>query len=230
MSEIFRQLFDKESSTYTYLMADSATREAVLIDPVLEQVQRDLKFLTELDLKLIWVLDTHIHADHVTAADALRRATGCKIAGAKSAALPCVDKHLMDGDVIRVSGLEIKVLELPGHTTESLGYLVGNRLFTGDALLIRGCGRTDFQNGDAATLYDSIHKKVFTLPDATAIYPGHDYNGLTVSSVGEEKKYNPRLTLSRDEFIEFMGQLNLPDPKKIREAVPLNQRCGAPEH
>lgn len=229
MSEIFRQLFDKESSTYTYLIADSATREAVLIDPVIEQVQRDLKILTELDLKLVWVLDTHIHADHVTAADALRRATGCKTAGAKSAGLSCVDKHLGEGDVIRVSGIEIKVLELPGHTSDSLGYLVGNRLFTGDALLIRGCGRTDFQNGDAATLYESIHKKVFTLPDTTLIYPAHDYNGLMVSSVGEEKKYNPRLTLSREKFIEFMGNLNLAAPKKINEALPFNRRCGAAE-
>lgn len=227
MTEIFRQLFDKESSTYTYIIGDSVSREACIIDPVVEQLQRDLKVINELNLKLTWALDTHIHADHITAADALRRATGCKTAGAKSAGLACADKLLAEGDEIRAGAIHIKVLELPGHTSESIGFLVGDKIFTGDALLIRGCGRTDFQNGNAGTLYDSIHKKVFTLPDATLIYPAHDYNGLTVSSVAEEKKFNPRLTLSRDKFIEFMANLNLPEPKKIREALPSNQRCGS---
>lgn len=227
MSEIFRQLFDKESSTYTYIIADSETREACVIDPVVEQVNRDVKILNEMGLKLTWAIDTHIHADHVTGADALRRITGCKTAGAKSAGLTCADGHLVEGDVISLGTTKIKVLELPGHTSESLGYLVGGRLFTGDALLIRGCGRTDFQNGDAGTLYDNIHKKVFTLPDSTLIYPGHDYNGFTVTTVGEEKKYNPRLTLTREKFIDLMANLNLPEPKKIHVALPLNQRCGA---
>ncbi|WP_257459382.1 MBL fold metallo-hydrolase [Archangium lipolyticum] len=225
---IFRQLFDQETWTYTYLIGDESTHEAALIDPVLEQVERDLKVVTELGLKLTRVLETHVHADHVTGAGRLRELTGARVAASPSGA-PCVDQQVKDGDVVRLGGLSIQVLATPGHTDDSLSFLVGNKLFTGDALLIRACGRTDFQNGNAGQLYDSITGKLFTLPEETEVYPGHDYAGLTMSTVGEEKRHNPRFVgRSREAFIEFMNNRKLAPPKKLEVAVPANRSCGKP--
>jgi len=223
---LFRQLFDGESSTYTYLLADTATRQAVLIDPVLEQVERDLQLIRELGLTLAVVLETHVHADHVTGAGRLRERTGAKVM-ASSRGAPCVDRHLSDGDVVRVGELEVRVLETPGHTDDSLSFLCDGRLFSGDALLIRSTGRTDFQNGDPGQLYDSITRQLFTLPDATEVYPGHDYTGHLQSTVGEEKHHNPRLAgRTRDDFITFMLARNIPPPRKLDIAVPANRACG----
>ncbi|MCE9668661.1 MBL fold metallo-hydrolase [Myxococcus stipitatus] len=223
---LFRQLFDAESSTYTYLLADLATRQAVLIDPVLEQVERDLQLITELGLTLAVVLETHVHADHVTGAGRLRERTGAKVM-ASSRGAPCVDRHLNDGDVVRVGELELRVLGTPGHTDDSLSFLCDGRLFSGDALLIRSTGRTDFQNGNPGQLYDSITQQLFTLPDATEVYPGHDYTGHLQSTVGEEKHHNPRLAgKTRDDFITFMRARNIPPPRKLDVAVPANRACG----
>lgn len=223
---LFRQLFDTESSTYTYLLADPQSGEALLIDAVREQHERDLKLVGELGLKLVYVLDTHVHADHVTGAGLLRERTGAKTVVGKLAA-PCADVHVERGDVLRVGSIEVGVLETPGHTNDSVSYVLPDRVFTGDALLIRGNGRTDFQNGDAGQLYESITRLLFSLPDETLVYPAHDYRGLTVTTIGEEKRLNPRLAgKSRDEFVEIMRALKLPNPKKIRQAVPANQACG----
>lgn len=223
---IFRQFYDADSSTYTYLLADEETRQAVLIDPVREQVERDLRQLQDLGLQLASVLDTHTHADHVTAAGLLRARTGAKTVAGPSAA-PCADVHVKDGDVLRVGAILIRTIATPGHTDDSVSYLVGDRVFTGDALLIRAAGRTDFQNGSARQLYDSITQKLFVLPDTTQVYPGHDYRGLTVSTIGEEKRFNARIAhRSCEQFVEVMGALNLPKPKKIDEAVPANRACG----
>lgn len=223
---LFRQLFDAESSTYTYLLADLATREAVLIDPVLEQAERDLGLLEELGLKLTVVMETHVHADHITSAGLLRERTGAQVMASARGA-PCVDRVLVHGDRVRVGGLELRVLETPGHTDDSLSFLCDGRLFTGDTLLVRGTGRTDFQNGDPGQLYDSITRELFTLPDATELYPGHDYAGFTASSVGEEKRHNPRLAgRSREDFIRFMNERQIPPPRKLDVAVPANRACG----
>lgn len=224
---IFRQLFDAETSTYTYLIADEETRQAALIDPVVEKVERDLKLVDELGLTLVVVLETHVHADHITGAGALRERTGAKVVASRRGA-PCVDVQVGDGEVVRVGGLEVKVLETPGHTDDSLTFLVGNKLFTGDALLVRGTGRTDFQNGDPGQLYDAITSKLFTLPDTTEVFPGHDYAGHSMSTIGEEKRLNPRLALmSREEFITFMKNRKVAAPKKLDVAVPANRACGA---
>jgi len=225
---IFRQLFDSESSTYTYLVADPETRLAALVDPVREQIERDLGLLAELNLKLAYVLDTHVHADHVTAAGLLRQRTGAKTVGGEKAA-PCVDVQVKHGDVVALGGLQIKVLATPGHTDDSVSYLVQDALFSGDALLVRGTGRTDFQNGDAHALYHSITQVLFALPDTTRVYPGHDYRGNSESTIGEEKRFNPRVA-NKDEaqFVEVMKALQLPPPKKLQEAVPANQACGVP--
>lgn len=226
---IFRQLFDAESSTYTYLLADEESRQAALIDPVREQVDRDVKLVAELGLTLAWVLETHVHADHVTGAGALRERTGAKVAASKRGA-PCVDLQLAEGDVVRVGRLEVKVLETPGHTDDSLSFLVGDKLFTGDALLVRGTGRTDFQNGDPGQLYDAITQKLFTLPDTTEVYPGHDYVGHAMTTVGEEKQHNPRLAgKTREDFITFMRNRQIPPPRKLDVAVPANRACGMPQ-
>ncbi|MBE9176173.1 MBL fold metallo-hydrolase [Synechocystis salina LEGE 06155] len=225
---LFHQLFDPETSTYTYMVADPDSRSAALVDSVLEQVDRDLRLLKELDLKLLFCLETHVHADHITGAGKLRQLTGCKNLVPQYADVDCADRHLQDGEIVHVGSVPIQAIATPGHTDSHLAYLVNQTyVLTGDALLIRGCGRTDFQSGDAGTLYDSIHSKLFTLPDEVLVYPGHDYRGQTVSTIGEEISFNPRL-LGRDrqEFIEFMDSLNLPDPKKIMEAVPANQLCG----
>ncbi|MBZ4421591.1 MBL fold metallo-hydrolase [Myxococcus sp. RHSTA-1-4] len=223
---LFRQLFDAETSTYTYLLADEATREAALIDPVLEQVERDLKLVSELGLKLVLVLETHVHADHITGAGVLREKTGATVVASGQGA-PCVDRKVVHGDVVRLGGLEVKVLETPGHTDDSLSFLCEGRLFTGDALLIRATGRTDFQNGDPGQLYDSITGHLFTLPDETGVYPGHDYAGHAMSTIGEEKRHNPRLAgKSRDAFITFMKNRQIPPPKRLDVAVPANRACG----
>jgi sulfur dioxygenase len=223
---IFRQLFDSESSTYTYLLADEHTREALLIDPVREQVERDLNLLKELELKLTYVLDTHVHADHVTAAGLLRQRTGARAVASHKGA-PCVDVKVRHGDVLQMGEVKVEVLETPGHTDDSVSFRVGKRVFTGDALLVRSAGRTDFQNGNAGQLFDSITGVLFRLPDDTEVYPGHDYKGHTQSSIAEEKRYNARAAnREREAFVQLMGNLNLPPPKKLKEAVPANLACG----
>ncbi|MGK7935944.1 MAG: MBL fold metallo-hydrolase [Xenococcaceae cyanobacterium] len=225
---LFRQLFDQESSTYTYLIADTKTKEAILVDPVLEQVERDLKLLKELNLTLKFCLETHIHADHITGTGKLRDLTGCQGIVPANAQAKCADRFIEDGEAITLGNIEIKAIETWGHTDSHMAYLVNkDKVLTGDALFIRGCGRTDFQSGNAGMLYDSVTQKLFTLPEETLVYPGHDYCGHTVSTIGEEKRWNPRF-VGRDRalFIEFMNNLNLPDPKKMMEAVPANQSCG----
>ena len=227
---IFRQLFDRESCTYTYLLGDEETREAVLIDPVREHVDRDIEILQELGLTLKYTLETHVHADHITAAGTLRARLGCQTVLGSEGGAPCVDIKVDQGDSLEFGPHRIDVLTTPGHTGCSVSYYVADRamIFTGDALFVRGCGRTDFQGGDARTLYRSIHDKVFTLADATTIYPGHDYKGRTCTTVAEERQFNPRLGGGKtiDEFVAIMEGLNLAQPTKIDVAVPANQNCG----
>ena len=225
---LFRQLFDLDTCTYTYLIANLKTQEAVLVDSVLEQVERDLKLLNELGLKLKYCLETHIHADHITGTGKLREITGCEGIVPENAQATCANRYIKDGEILKVGDIEIKAIETNGHTDSHMGYLVNNtHVLTGDALFIRSCGRTDFQSGDAGTLYDRVTQKLFTLPDETLVYPAHDYTGQTVSTIGEEKRFNPRFVgKNRASFIIFMDNLNLPEPKKIMEAVPANERCG----
>lgn len=212
---IFRQLFDSESSTYTYLLADSSTREAILIDPVLEKVDRDLKVLHELGLKLSWILETHVHADHVTGAAKIRDVTGARIGLCGKSGATGMDRKLSDGDVVKAGEVELRVLETPGHTNGCLSYYGMGRVFTGDALFIRSNGRTDFQEGSAVTLYHSITEKLYHLPDETLVYPAHDYQGMTCSSILEEKLSNKRIPAgqSLEKFVQIMNGLNLPEPK-----------------
>ncbi len=225
---LFRQLFDSQTSTYTYLIADEHTKEAVLVDSVLEQVERDYKLIEELSLTLCYCLETHVHADHITGTDKLRQLTGCLGVVPEHSAATCADMRLVNGEKLQVGEVIIEAIATPGHTSCHMAYLVnGDRVLTGDALFIRGCGRTDFQNGDAGTLYDSVTKRLFTLPNNTLVYPGHDYRGHTVSTIGEEKQWNRRFVgRERQDFIEFMNHLDLPQPKKIMEAVPANELCG----
>lgn len=221
-----RQLFDADTWTFTYLLADPASGKALLIDPVRDQVDRDLALIAELGFELQYALDTHVHADHVTGAGLLRERTGCKIV-ASARGPESADLRLRDGDTLELGALRIEVIATPGHTDDSVSYRVGDELFTGDALLIRGNGRTDFQNGDAGELYDSITRRIFTLPEQTRVWPGHDYKGQTASSVGEEKRHNPRLVgKSRAQFIALMENLGLPEPRHIRQAVPANREVG----
>ena len=206
---LFRQLFDKTSSTYTYLLASAKGREALIIDPVLENVERYIQLLKELNLKLVKVIDTHIHADHISGIAELRDQTNCvTIMGDKTPA-NVVSMQVSNDELIKIDGLEFRALFTPGHTSESFSFLMNDRVFTGDTLLIRGTGRTDFQNGDPRDSYDSIFNKLLKLPDETLVYPAHDYKGDTVSTILEEKKFNPRLQIkSADEYIEIMNNLN----------------------
>ncbi|KAL4715607.1 hypothetical protein ACJJTC_006186 [Scirpophaga incertulas] len=223
-----RQLFDTENSTYTYLLADKSSREAVLIDPVLEFAERDAKLITELGLKLLFAMNTHMHADHVTGTGKLKSLLpGTKsVIGKNSGAQ--ADVHLVEGDLVKFGDFELLAAATPGHTNGCLTYICHKQemAFTGDAVLIRGCGRTDFQEGSAETLYHSVHSKIFTLPDNYTLYPAHDYRGQTATSVGEEKKFNPRLTKPLKEFVHIMNTLNLPYPQKIDMAIPANKVCG----
>lgn len=224
---IFRQLFDNESSTYTYLLAERQGGEALLIDPVLERTAQYVQLVEELGLKLVLAVDTHIHADHVTALGALRERTSCASAMGAMTRTECVSLHFKEGDRLRVDGLELDVLYTPGHTDDSYSFLMPGRVFTGDTLLIRGTGRTDFQNGDASAQYDSLFGKLLKLPDNTLVYPAHDYNGMTVSTIAEERRYNPRLQVSdKQAYIKLMNGLVLDNPRLMDVAVPANRSCG----
>jgi len=229
---IFRQLFEASSSTYTYLVACKEQGVAALIDPVLETVERDLETINQLGLKLTYTIDTHIHADHLTSATKLKALTESKIVYPKQADLPCADMQVEDGKVFRIGSIELHPLFTPGHTDHHYSYLVNQgsqqMVFTGDALLIDACGRTDFQSGDAGQLYDSIQDKLFSLPGETLVYPAHDYAGHHVTSIAQEKARNPRLgnDIAKEEFVAIMNGLDLPYPRKIDFAVPGNEACG----
>ncbi len=234
---IFRQLFEPVSSTYTYLLACEESGQAILVDPVLPAWQRDLEVLQALGLRLAVTLDTHVHADHITAASRLKRETGSAIAHPAVDALTCADRPVREGEPLRLGSVRLDPLSTPGHTDGHHAYLLGERVLTGDALLIDGCGRTDFQGGDAAILYRSIHDKLFTLPGETLVYPAHDYEGRRVSSIAQEKQRNPRLGDGKplQTFMDIMGGLDLPYPKFIDFALPGNRACGVcpgniPEH
>jgi sulfur dioxygenase len=224
---IFRQLFDSTSSTYSYLLASRRGGEALIIDPVLEKVDRYLQLVKELDLKLVKAVDTHIHADHITGLGALRDRTHCITVMGEMAKVDVVSMRVGEGDKVTIDGVALDVLYTPGHTDDSYSFLMKDRVFTGDTLLIRGTGRTDFQNGSARAQYESLFGKLLKLPEETLVYPAHDYKGDTVSSIGEEKRYNPRLQVrSIDEYVDLMGKLNLPNPKMMDVAVPANMRVG----
>ncbi len=224
---IFRQLFDSTSGTYTYLLASRHGGEALIIDPVLERVDRYLQLVRELDLKLVKAVDTHLHADHVTALGALRDQTHCITVMGEQTHADVVSMRVAEGDRIGIEGLSLDVLYTPGHTDDSYSFLLNDRVFTGDTLLIRGTGRTDFQNGDPRAQYDSIFNKLLKLPENTFVFPAHDYKGDTVSTIGEEKLFNPRLKVkSIDEYVELMNNLKLPNPKMMDVAVPANMRVG----
>ncbi len=230
MTHLPIQLFDVESSTFTYILADETDRLAVIIDPVERHWQRDLAHLERLGLTLSYILETHAHADHVTSAGKLREVTGAKAAVPSGCGIAPAELQLNDGDVIRFGANEqIEVLHTPGHTAGSVSFVWRGNVFTGDTLLIDGCGRTDFQSGSAAALYDSVAGKLFALPDATRMWPGHDYKGQSVSTIGWEKRHNARLAnRSKEDFVVLMAALNLPKPKLIDIAVPANQNLGLP--
>src|ERR1700732_3563501 len=224
---IFRQLFDSVSGTYTYIIASRHGGEALIIDPVLEKVDRYLQLVRELELKLVKAVDTHLHADHVTGLGALRDRTHCITVMGEQAHADVVSMRVTEGDFIEIDGLSLAVLYTPGHTDDSYSFLMGDRVFTGDTLLIRGTGRTDFQNGNARAQYDSIFGKLLKLPNDTLVYPAHDYKGDTVSTIGEEKQFNPRLKVgSVDEYVDLMNNLKLPNPKMMDVAVPANMHVG----
>jgi len=224
---IFRQLFDSVSGTYSYLLASRAGGEALIIDPVLEKVERYLQLIRELDLKLVKAIDTHLHADHITGLGALRDKTHCITVMGENTKADVVSMRLAEGDKLSIEGISMEVLYTPGHTDDSYSFLMGDRVFTGDTLLIRGTGRTDFQNGDARAQYESLFGKLLRLPDETLVFPAHDYKGDTVSTIGEEKRYNPRLQVkSIDEYVMLMANLHLPNPKMMDVAVPSNMKIG----
>jgi sulfur dioxygenase len=224
---IFRQLFDSTSGTYTYLLASRHGGEALIIDPVLEKIDRYLQLVRELDLKLVKAVDTHLHADHVTGLGALRDRTHCITVMGEHTHADVVSMRVAEGDRIEIEGLQLNVLYTPGHTDDSYSFLFADRVFTGDTLLIRGTGRTDFQNGDPRAQYDSIFNKLLKLPDETLVFPAHDYKGDTVSTIAEEKLFNPRLKVkSIDEYVDVMNNLKLPNPKMMDVAVPANMRVG----
>lgn len=227
---LFRQLFDQESSTYTYLLADPRSRRAVIVDPVLEQIERDISLIRELELELVYALDTHVHADHVTASGLLKQRLGAKSVLSERSGAVCADVLVKQGDHLAFGDFELEVRETPGHTNGCLSYVShsSGRVFTGDALLIRGSGRTDFQQGNAETLYRSVTEQLFTLPDAMEVFPGHDYKGRASSSIAEEKRWNVRLGggKTQEEFAAIMRDLKLPHPRKMDVAVPANLYCG----
>ena len=224
---IFKQVFDTKTSTYTYLIASAKGREAVIIDPVLENVENYIGLLKDLDLKLVKVIDTHIHADHVTGASKLKQSTNCTTIMGEHTPADMVEIKVKDNEVINVDGLKIRSIYTPGHTSESYSFLLNNYLFSGDALLINGTGRTDFQNGSSKDSYHSIFDKLLKLPEDTLLYPGHDYNGKKVSTIGNEKKFNPRLQVKNvDEYIEIMSNLNLSKPEMMDSNVGRNIQLG----
>ena len=225
---IFKQVFDIKTSTYTYLIASAKGREAVIIDPVLENVENYIGLLKDLDLKLVKVIDTHIHADHVTGASKLKQSTNCTTIMGEHTPADMVEIKVKDNELINVDGLKIRSIYTPGHTSESYSFLLNNYLFSGDALLINGTGRTDFQNGSSKDSYHSIFDKLLKLPEDTLLYPGHDYNGKKVSTIGNEKKFNPRLQVKNvDEYIEIMSNLNLSKPEMMDSNVGRNIQLGA---
>ena len=225
---LFRQLFDKSSSTYTYLIASAKGREALIIDPVLENIEQYIKLLNELDLKLVKVIDTHIHADHITAASKLKNKTNCTTIMGEHTPSDTVEIKVKNDDIICVDKLKIKVIYTPGHTKDSYSFLMNDYLFSGDTLLINGTGRTDFQGGNSEDSYNSIFNRLLKLPEETLLYPAHDYNGQTVSTIGKEKKFNPRLQVnSVNEYIDIMNNLNLSKPKLMDINVASNIKLGA---
>ncbi|MDR2248633.1 MBL fold metallo-hydrolase [Acinetobacter sp.] len=225
----FKQFFEQESSTYTYMLGCEETREAVLIDPVASDIEIYAKELEQHQFTLIYTLDTHVHADHITAANLLRERFHCKSVLHRNSDVNCGDILITDGCTLKLGNHSIEARYTPGHTNACTSYLVGKMVFTGDALLIDGCGRTDFQQGNAGTLFDSIHKQLFSLPDDTLVYPGHDYKGRLSSTIGYERLNNSRLgqNRSREDFVKLMNNLNLPYPKQIDKALPANQACGS---
>ena len=228
---IFRQVFEPDTFTYTYLLGCERTGRAMLIDPVASEIETYLRLLQGLGLKLVYTLETHVHADHITGSGLLREKLGSKSVVHRDGGAPCADVLVTDGVPLQTGDVEIEVRSTPGHTAGCVSYVVGDRVFTGDSLLIGGCGRTDFQQGNAGLLYDSIHQKLFTLPPDTLVYPGHDYHGNTVSTIKQEIAKNPRLGggKSREEFIDIMQNLQLAYPKYIDQALPANQSCGQPK-
>ena len=224
---IFRQLFDRVSFTYTYLLASEESRQALIIDPVLERVDRYLQLLEELDVRLMKVIDTHVHADHISGMGALRDRTRCVTVMGQESSVDVVSLRVSDGDLVGIEGIALTALYTPGHTSDSYSFAMQDRVFTGDALFIRGTGRTDFQLGSSIDAYYSLFEKLLQLPDATLVYPGHDYKGDTVSTIGEERAYNPRLQVkSAEEYAELMANLNLANPKMMDVAVPANMKIG----
>ena len=224
---IFRQLYDHTSSTYTYLLAERTGGEALLIDPVLENTGQYIQLLDQLGVRLVLAVDTHIHADHVTALGSLRRRTDCATAMGEKTGAECVSVRFNEGEKLCVDNLHLDILYTPGHTDDSYSFVLSDRVFTGDTLLIRGTGRTDFQNGDPAAQYDSLFDKLLRLPEETLVYPAHDYNGMTVSTIGEERQHNPRLQVSgKQAYIDQMNALVLDDPRLMDIAVPANRSCG----
>jgi sulfur dioxygenase len=224
---IFRQLFDQLSSTYTYLLASRSGGEALLIDPVLENLEQYLQLIRELDLKLVLAIDTHVHADHITALGKLRDRVGCLTMMGQYSKAECVSIKISDGETISIDAVDLKGIHTPGHTDDSFSFVMADRVFTGDTLLIRGTGRTDFQNGDPYAAYDSLFNKLLRLPSDTLVYPAHDYRGWATSTIDEERRHNPRLQVkSAAEYAGIMNSLNLPDPKLMDIAVPANLACG----
>ncbi len=225
---LFRQLFDKGSSTYTYLLADKNTKEGLLIDSVREQSERDLKLINELGVKLKYSVETHIHADHVTGASLLKKSTGCQILVSQVAKAKNADGTFKDGDIVSFGQHSLRVITTPGHTSTCTSFYIEGMVFTGDTLFIRGCGRTDFQEGSSEQLFESVRKKLFTLPPETLVFPGHDYKGMMFSTIEEERHLNPRLkeANSKEQFIEIMKSLKLDYPAQIDVALPANMLCG----
>ncbi|MES9862936.1 MAG: MBL fold metallo-hydrolase [Candidatus Thiodiazotropha sp. LLP2] len=224
---IFRQLYDHESSTYTYLLAERMGGEALLIDPVISNVEQYIQLVNEMDLKLVMAVDTHIHADHVTGLGSLRESTGCVSAMGEMANADCVSLYFKEGEKLKVDNLHLDILYTPGHTDDSYSFVLPDRVFTGDTLLIRGSGRTDFQNGDPSAQYESLFNKLLKLPEKTLVYPAHDYHGMTVSTIWEEKQYNPRLQVpDKQAYVDLMNSLKLDNPRMMDIAVPANRKCG----